>query len=133
LSCKINADDQGYHDDGTGSSYRNTIDGCYLGGVVDVGTQTLLYNNENVVSEFSGATANVADGGAIFHGLDWTPTFVTVSGSVAGDVVSVSVLDTTHFHVDIKKSTDGTPGTTQTIYWRAVYQPNQNAGLAGGP
>jgi hypothetical protein len=65
-----------------------------------------------------GAAASVADGGAINHNLAATPTRVMVSPSVAGEMVSVTILDTTHFHVAIKKH-DGSAGTTQTIYWEA--------------
>jgi hypothetical protein len=65
-----------------------------------------------------GAATPVADGGIISHGLQITPTWVIVSGSVAGEICTVSGLAADHFHVDIKKH-DGTPGTAQTIYWRA--------------
>jgi hypothetical protein len=64
-----------------------------------------------------GATASVADGGTITHGLaPGTPTGVTATGSVAGEIVSVTAKGSTTFTVAIKKP-DGTAGTPQTIYW----------------
>jgi len=68
-----------------------------------------------------GATAFVADGGTITHGLaPGTPTGVTATGSVAGEIVSVTAKGSTTFTVAIKKR-DGTPGTPQTIYWAVWY------------
>ena len=63
-----------------------------------------------------GATASVADGGTITHGLGATPAVVTAVGSVAGEIVSVTAKSSTTFTVAIKKH-DGTAGTSQTIYW----------------
>lgn len=63
-----------------------------------------------------GATASVADGGKITHGLGATPAVVTAVGSVAGEFVSVTAKGATTFTVAIKKH-DGTAGTSQTIYW----------------
>ena len=63
-----------------------------------------------------GATASVADGGTITHGLGVAPTVVTAVGSVAGEIVSVTAKSSTTFTVAIKKP-DGTAGTSQTIYW----------------
>jgi hypothetical protein len=65
-----------------------------------------------------GAAADTADGGAITHGVSGTPTKIFVTGSVAGEICTVSGITSAHFHCDIKKN-DGTAGTTQTIYWRA--------------
>lgn len=64
-----------------------------------------------------GATAAVADGGTITHGLGSTPTVVLATGSVAGEIVSVTALGATTFTVAIKLH-DGTAGTSQTIYWQ---------------
>jgi hypothetical protein len=75
-----------------------------------------------LVSENWGATASVADGGAITHGLITTPTSVTVTTSISGEFASVTSLGATTFTVAIKKH-DGTAGTTQTIYWQAFYDP----------
>jgi hypothetical protein len=64
----------------------------------------------------NGATASVADGGTITHGLGVAPTVVTAVGSVAGEIVSVTAKSSTTFTVAIKKH-DGDAGTAQTIYW----------------
>jgi hypothetical protein len=45
-------------------------------------------------------------------------TVVTVSGSVAGEIVPVTSIDATNITVAIKKP-DGSAGTAQTVYWRA--------------
>lgn len=66
--------------------------------------------------EKKGATASVADGGTITHGLGYTAVGVTATGSVAGEIVSVTAKGSTTFTVAIKKH-DGTAGTSQTIYW----------------
>lgn len=63
-----------------------------------------------------GATASVADGGTVTHGLGYTPTGVRATGSVAGEIVSVTAKSGSTFTVAIKKH-DGTAGTAQTIYW----------------
>jgi len=65
-----------------------------------------------------GATATVADGGTITHGLGSTPVVVLATGSVAGEIVSVTAIGATTFTVAIKLH-DGTAGTSQTIYWQA--------------
>lgn len=76
----------------------------------------------NIISmgEKRGATASVADGGTITHGLGATPAVVTAVGSVAGEIVSVTAKSSTTFTVAIKKH-DGTAGTAQTIYWAVWY------------
>ncbi len=63
-------------------------------------------------------SGGVADGGTIAHGDAIAPTAVVATGSVAGEMVSVTSLDDTTFTVAIKKH-DGTAGTAQTIYWIA--------------
>jgi len=65
-----------------------------------------------------GAAASVADGGTITHGMGDTPTVVTVTPSVAGEMAAVTAIGATTFTVSIKKH-DNSAGTTQTIYWRA--------------
>jgi hypothetical protein len=46
------------------------------------------------------------------------PTKVIATGSVAGEMVTVTSIDATNITVAIKKP-DGSAGTTQTVYWRA--------------
>jgi hypothetical protein len=67
----------------------------------------------------SGATASISDGGTIPHHLGITPVWANVSGSVAGEILTVSSLDATNITVAIKKRADGSAGTSQTVYWRA--------------
>lgn len=67
----------------------------------------------------SGATASVADGGTITHGLGSTPRVVLANPVTAGEFVSITAKDGTTFTVAIKKH-DNTAGTTQTIYWLAI-------------
>jgi hypothetical protein len=70
------------------------------------------------ITERRTGTATVGDGGTIAHGLGGTPTFVNVQGSISGEFVSVTGLDSTNITVAIKKH-DGTSGSTQTVYWVA--------------
>ncbi len=76
------------------------------------------FNNIGYVTENSGAAAAVADGGTIAHGCVAAPTKVTLTGSVAGEIVTVTSISATNITVAIKKP-DGSAGTTQTVYWRA--------------
>ena len=78
----------------------------------------LVSGNISSMGEKRGATASVADGGTITHGLGATPVVVIAVGSVAGEMVSVTAKSSTTFTVAIKKN-DGTAGTSQTIYWQA--------------
>ena len=88
--------------------------------IIDVGSATnvSIGNNIGYVTENSGAAAAVADGGTIAHGCAAAPTKVIATGSVAGEMVTVTSIDATNITVAIKKH-DGSVGTTQTIYWRA--------------
>ncbi|WP_461369171.1 glycoside hydrolase family protein [Candidatus Darwinibacter acetoxidans] len=74
--------------------------------------------NLGYVTENKGATTLPAGGGTIAHGCAATPTVATVSGSVAGEIVTVTSIDATNITVAIKKP-DGGAGTAQTVYWRA--------------
>lgn len=65
-----------------------------------------------------GATDSVADGGTITHGFGTTPSWVTCTGSVSGESIAVTAKGSTTFTVAIKKCTDGSAGTTQTVYWQ---------------
>jgi len=59
--------------------------------------------------------ANVADGATVAHGFGVTPYAVNVTGTVAGEIVTVTAKDAMNITVAIKKH-DGTAGTAQTIY-----------------
>ena len=105
--CGLNAENDDYDyaqvKDDTGASYQG---------------HNWIVDYAPIVREKSGAAASTADGGSIDHGLSSIPTKIIVTGSVAGEICTVSGITSAHFHVDIKKH-DGTAGTTQTIYWRA--------------
>ena len=81
-------------------------------------TTPTVRGNHGYVTENHGAAATISDGGTINHGLADTPTHVIATGSVAGEIITVSTFDANHFHVAIKKP-DGSAGTQQTIYWEA--------------
>ena len=78
----------------------------------------VVRGNGGFVTENAGVAASVVDGGTIAHGCAATPTVATVSGSVAGEIVTVTSIDATNITVAIKKP-DGSTGTAQTVYWRA--------------
>ena len=89
------------------------------GSILDTSTgPTTITNNIGYVTENSGAAATVADGGTIAHGCAAAPTKVIATGSVAGEIVTVTSISATNITVAIKKP-DGSAGTTQTVYWRA--------------
>lgn len=111
----------------------NVDDVAVLGNVVEngmIGTSFLdisgtnnrlrIHDNPGVAdqTENGGAAASVADGGTISHGLYTTPTFVTVTPTVAGEFASVTAKGASTFTVALKKH-DGSAGTAQTVYWRA--------------
>jgi parallel beta helix pectate lyase-like protein len=83
---------------------------------------------ENIVSavvtfrERLGTATAVTDGSTVTHKLSATPTWITATGTVAGEIVTVPTVGSTTFTVSIKKWTGGTltAGTSQTIYWRAL-------------
>ncbi len=121
-------DDQGTQTQGYGirelesSDYNiiahNMLVDNLTGNLAVVGANTHVSDNLGYVSENGGAAANVADGGTIAHGLATTPTYVSVVGSVAGEIVQVTGLGATNITVAIKTNA-GAAGTSQTIYWRA--------------
>ena len=68
----------------------------------------------------------VADGGTITFNADYvglTPKAILCTGSVAGEIVSVTTFGANTFTVAIKKWTGGTltAGTSQTVYWRVRF------------
>jgi hypothetical protein len=78
----------------------------------------LIFRNLGYKNYAEGATASVADGGTISHGLAATPTGVVAQCVTSGEFVSVTAKAASTFTVAIKKH-DNTAGTTQTIYWYA--------------
>lgn len=98
---------------------RNNILGAAELGTFAAGVPTgTRIGNVGYVTENRGAAASTADGGTIAHGCAAAPTTATVSGSVAGEIVTVTSIDATNITVAIKKP-DGSAGTAQTVYWRA--------------
>jgi hypothetical protein len=73
-------------------------------------------------SSTSGAAASKSDGDTITHGLGTTPTAVFLTGSVAGEILSVTTIGATTFTIAIKTPLQA-PGTAQTVYWLAVKSP----------
>lgn len=94
---------------------------CYLDGNTGLdykpaGTSK-AYNCTGFVTDNKGVD-NKSDTQTIGHGLSAVPNFINATGSVAGEIVTVTAKDATTFTVAIKKD-DGTAGTLQDIYWEA--------------
>jgi hypothetical protein len=81
-----------------------------------------IHNNTGYLTENYGAEESVADGGTIAHGLAGTPDYVEVTGTIAGEIITVTSIDATNITIAIKTHA-GAVGTTQTIYWEAKYKP----------
>jgi len=94
----------------------NTVAGLAFATTTD---KSGVHDNIGYVTNTRGATS-IADGGSITHGLADTPTSVRVSGSVAGEFVSVTARAFTTFTCAIKTHA-GAVGTTQTVYWEASF------------
>ncbi len=61
---------------------------------------------------------NLGDGGKIMHGLNGTPRTVIVTGTVAGQILTVTAADDLSITLAIKTRT-GSAGTKQKVYWQA--------------
>lgn len=92
------------------------IDNDGTGNIIDLNV------DDGKPSQNGAAAAAVDDAGTIAHGLYSTPDYVLCTGSVAGEMVSVTAIGATTFTVGIKDHA-GNAGTTQTVYWYAVYYP----------
>lgn len=90
---------------------------------------------------FGGAALSISDGGVIAHGMTSVPSSVSLTGTVAGEIVTATSVDINYIYVAIKKpgaassagdhdhpipvgSAGGhthaqSSGIAQTIYWRA--------------
>ncbi len=105
------------------TSVDNIVEGNAFSGYTTAvylqGAGSRARNNAGYVTENRGAAASTTDGGTIPHGCVAAPTTATVSGSVAGEIVTVTSIDATNITVAIKAADGTTPGTTQTVYWRA--------------
>lgn len=83
---------------------------------------SILGNVDAPSPSFAGLTkgsTSISDGGTITHSCGATPTAVVVSGTIANEIVSVTAKGATTFTVAIKKRSDGSAGTSQTIHWIA--------------
>jgi parallel beta-helix repeat protein len=112
--------DYGIYESGTAD--YNTIVGNNCTGnetadIVKSGANSKVIANVGYHDRKSGATATVADGGTVTHGLGYEPTWITVNPTVSGEFVSVTAKSSTTFTVAIKKH-DNSAGTTQTLYWQ---------------
>lgn len=97
---------------------NNIISDSVTASILPNGANSIIKDNIGWINENGGAAANIADGGTIAHGLVATPTYVSVVGSVAGEMVQVTGLGAANITVAIKTHA-GAAGTQQTIYWRA--------------
>ena len=97
----------------------NEIRNC-TGTPISVGgtSNGFIFRNTGYKTHAEGATASVADGGTISHGLVGTPTGVIAVTTTTGEFVSITAKSSTTFTCAIKKH-DNSAGTTQTIYWHA--------------
>ena len=91
-----------------------TTANCYNAGPATITRQIGIATTEG--------SSTVADGGTITFNADYvgfTPKAIKVTGSVAGEIVSVTAVGANTFTVAIKKWTGGalTAGTSQTVYW----------------
>lgn len=75
-------------------------------------------DNVGYVTRTSGRTGGRTDGGLINHQLAGTPTKAGVTGSVAGEIVTITTLGATALTIAIKKA-DGSSGTSQAVSWWA--------------
>lgn len=96
----------------------NVIEDCVTAYMTGMGAATVVKNNSGYITEASGASGGIADGGTIAHGLSATPTHAVISGSVAGEIVNVTGLGAANLTIAIKTNA-GAAGTNQVIYWRA--------------
>jgi len=99
-----------------GNLFAGVPSSVYNDGAV---TGIIIRDNWGYTTKNKGAAASTADGGTITHGCAAAPTTATVSGSVAGEIVTVTSIDATNITVAIKAADGTTPGTSQTVYWRA--------------
>lgn len=97
---------------------NNRLYGATGNDITDNASNSVIRDNVGYETEVSAKSVSVADGASIAHTLAVTPTIVTVTPTVAGEIVAVTAITSTTFTVAIKKH-DGTAGTTQDLYWRA--------------
>lgn len=80
--------------------------------------QSSVTSLQSSVGTRTSGVSNIADGGTIAHGLGSSPTWVSVTGSVAAQILTVTAKNSTNFTVAIK-TTAGAAGSVQDVYWEA--------------
>lgn len=138
-AVQISGEASVYTDASTGSSYRNVLRDCFLtgNGTVDIGTETLIYNCQNYVTEFVGSHASTVNAHTVGHGLDVAPNHLSIEIAFAGAgelmIASAYNIGASTFDVYLYW-TNGTAvdasHSPQTITFRAIYQPNGAPGTA---
>jgi len=102
-----------------GRGFKSTTFDYFTDAGVDNTIINISRGQLNVHSSDVYGVTSVADGGLVTHGMGHTPSVVIATPSVASEMVSVTSIGATQFQVSIKKH-DGSGGTTQNIYWRAM-------------
>jgi hypothetical protein len=82
------------------------------------GNNNVLNTDWATIGTVNGSAPSIADGGTIAHGMGYDPGYTSVTGTVAGEIATVTAHSSMTITVAIKKH-DGTAGTTQTINWSA--------------
>jgi parallel beta-helix repeat protein len=106
------------------SGNRNIVTGNIVrdnavAAIIDTGTATVINDNSGYVTENHGVSGVIADGGVIAHGCAVTPISARLSGSVAGEIITVTAIGAANITVAIKNNA-GAAGTPQIIYWEAL-------------
>jgi hypothetical protein len=96
---------------------NNVIVGAWADPPVTIGLSNVVESNSGFTTVGSGGRV-IVDGGVIPHGLPKEPTTVILSGTVAGEIVTVTDKDETNITVAIKTNAGGV-GSVQKVYWRA--------------
>lgn len=108
----VKVNDDGVNNRTISINFKEPLDGEV--GTTVLGTAVLtikFYRNAD-------ATTNVNDGGTIAHGCVGTPDYAQATGTVAGEMVTITGIDATNLTIGIKTHA-GAAGTQQTIYWEA--------------
>ncbi len=106
--------------------------------LMNLATLAVTRNNLGYVTHSYGAAASVADGGTIAHGVTAIPTRANVTPSVAGEIVTVTSLDSTNVTVAIKKHIGTAQVETATVVGTITGSGDATvittaAGMAGSP
>jgi parallel beta-helix repeat protein len=96
----------------------NLFSGHRTGAVETKGANTEVYDNKGYVTENSG-NKDMADGDLIAHGLEETPTFVSLTASKQGHHASASIVNASDIAVELTDSSGAAVTTAETIYWEA--------------